>query len=209
MKSFITRGASIALIVGAGILTLAGIANASRVVVEVTGIDQVKVGVPAQFHIALHDAETGLPVVDTPVTIFTNATFAGVSGEVKLGSAVTDQNGVAVITHEPRSANVHELRVEYLLHGSTEPEVATVPISVADGPQLSRSASGIQVPGLNVWLIIAIVAGVWSLLFSVGLRVFAIARADGTGRDDHARAERLPRTSGGREHSKEQKVSDA
>ena len=185
MKSFQTRLAVIAVMLVGGVLALAGTANASHVLVEVTGIDQVQVGVPAQFQVALHDAEQGLPVANAPVTVYMDATFAGVSGEVKLGSAVTDENGVAVITHEPRSTNIHELRVEYLPEGSTEPEVATVPVSAAEGPQLSRSASGIQIPGLNVWLIIAVVAGVWFLLFSVGLRVFAIARADGAGRDDH------------------------
>ena len=177
---------------------LARTAEASHVVVEVTGIDQVQVGVPAQFQVALHDAEKGLPVANAPVTVYINATFAGVSGEVKLGSAVTDENGVAVITHEPRSASIHELRVEYLPEGSTEPEVATVPVSAIDGPQLSRSASGIQIPGLNVWLIIAIVAGVWSLLFSVGVRVFAIARADGNGRNDHGTDRAVSADLGGR-----------
>ena len=185
MKSFQTRLAVIALMVVGGVLMLARTADASHVVVEVTGIDQVRVGVPAQFQVALHDAAEGLPVANAPVTVYMDATFAGVSGEVRLGSAVTDENGVAVITHEPRSANVHELRVEYLPEGASEPEVATVPVTAAEGPQLSRSASGIQIPGLNVWLIIAIVAGVWSLLFSVGVRVFAIARADGNGRNAH------------------------
>ena len=182
MKSFSTRVASIAVIVVGGVLLLARTADAAHVVVEVRGIDQVKVGVPAEFQVALHDAARGLPVANAPVTVYMDATFEGVSGEIKLGNAVTDKNGVAVITHEPRSASVHELRIEYVPQGSTEPEVAIVPVSAAEGPQLSRSASGIQIPGLNVWLIIAIVAGVWSLLFSVGLRVFAIARADGNGR---------------------------
>jgi hypothetical protein len=90
-----------------------------------------------------------------------------------------------------------------LLPGDSEPEVITTSISVTDpAVQLHRSASGIQVPGLNVWLIIALLMLVWSILFSVGLRVFAIARAGGAGEPvleralGMARAERQPSARG-------------
>ena len=128
---------------------------------------------------ALRDAEAGLPVANAPVTVYMDAAFGGVTGEVELGKAVTDERGVAVLNYVPRAAGSHQLRIEHLAPDGLEHEATTATISVVGAPQLHTSASGIQIPGLNVWLIIALVAGVWFLLFSVGLRVFTIARANG------------------------------
>jgi len=198
MKSFIAKVAVIALIVGGGVLALARTADASHVVVEVLGPGQVEVGVPAELQVALHDAETGLPVANAPVTVYTDATFGGVTGEVELGKAVTDERGVAALNYVPRTAGSHELRIEHLAAGGVEHEATSAAISVVGAPQLYRSASGVQVPGLNVWLIIAVVATVWSLLFSVGLRVFTIARANGDGRNDHGTGQAVSADLGGR-----------
>jgi hypothetical protein len=185
MKSFIAKVAVIALMIGGGVLALAGTADASHVAVEILGPQQFEVGVPAALQVALRDAETGLPMANAPVTVYTDATFGGVTGEIELGMAVTDERGVAALNYVPRAAGSQQLRIEHLAPGGIEHEATSAAISVAGAPQLYRSASGVRVPGLNVWLIIALVATVWSLLFSVGLRVFSIARANGDGRNDH------------------------
>lgn len=184
MKSFIAKLGVIALLAGGGVLVLAGTADASHVLVEVLGPAQVEVGVPAELQIALRTAEDGLPVANAPVTVYSHATFGGVTSEVELGTAVTDERGVAVLDYTPRAAGSHELRIEHAAPGGIEHEATTTTISVTGASQLYASASGIQVPGLNVWLIIAVVAAVWFLLFSVGVRVFAIARAEGNGRHE-------------------------
>lgn len=156
----------------------AGSASASHVVVEIAAPNQATAGNAVTVQASLHTADEGVPLANTPVAFYTDESFAGVSGEVELGTAVTDENGVAVLTYEPRSAGEHQIRVEYLTPGETEPETATASvISVASASQLQQSTSGVQVPGLNVWLIIALVAVVWLILFSVGIRVVAIARA--------------------------------
>jgi hypothetical protein len=36
----------------------------------------------------------------------------------------------------------------------------------------------VNIPGLNVWLLMAVVAAVWAILLSVAFRVIAIAHAD-------------------------------
>jgi len=198
MKSFIAKVAVIALIVGGGVLVLARTADASHVVVEVLGPEQVEVGVPAELQVALRDAEAGLPVANAPVTVYMDAAFGGVTGEVELGKVVTDERGVAVLNYVPRAAGSHQLRIEHLAPDGLEHEATTATISVVGAPQLHTSASGIQIPGLNVWLIIALVAGVWFLLFSVGLRVFTIARANGDGRHDHGAGRAVPANLGGR-----------
>lgn len=190
MNSMALRALLSAFIVGAAVFALAGTANASHLVVDVSASDQLEVGQPAQLQIALRSADGAQHPANVPVTVYTEVSFGGVTGDVTLGTALTDANGVAVLDFEPRLAGEYELRIEYLHSGDAEPEVATAVVTVAGASQLHQlhqSTSGIQIPGLNVWLIIALVGSVWSILFSVGLRVLAIARAGAIG--DEAVAE--------------------
>lgn len=175
---FISMAAALALAAfTAAVLFPGGRASAFHVEAEVSVPTEATVGQPMEVQAALRSADDDLPLVGTPVIFSTDASFGGVEGEVELGRSVTDENGVATLTYEPRSASVHELRIEYILPGDSEPEVATTPISVTDpGSQLHQSTAGIQIPGLNVWLLIALVATVWAILLSVALRVIAIAR---------------------------------
>jgi hypothetical protein len=178
MRAILIKTVLVAVAVAGGLFALAGTASASHVKVEIAAPNEATVGNAVTVQASLRSGDEGLPLANTPVAFYTEASFAGVSGEVELGTAVTDENGVAILRYEPRSAGEHQIRVEYLTPGEAEPETATASvISVAGTSQLHRSTSGVQVPGLNVWLIIALVTAVWSILFSVGIRVVAIARA--------------------------------
>jgi len=76
--------------------------------------------------------------------------------------------------------------VEYLTPGAGEPEVATWSHDVSGAPhQFYRSTAGVQIPGLNVWVLMGVLAAVWAILLSVAARVIAIA---GTGSEAGARA---------------------
>ena len=62
--------------------------------------------------------------------------------------------------------------------GGSEPEVATWSHDVSAAPhQFYQSTAGVQIPGLNVWVLMGVLAGVWAILLSVALRVVAIANA--------------------------------
>jgi hypothetical protein len=201
MKSIGIKIMLVSVALGAAVFVLAGTASASHVNAVITVPDQATVGQPVEVQATLRSVDGGLPLAGTPVTFFTDASFGGVSGEVVLGRAVTDENGVATLTYEPRSASEHQIRVEYLLPGETEPEVATRSISVVGGgSQLYRSTAGVEIPGLNVWLIIALVTGVWAILLSVALRVIAIARAGGD-------AEPVPESAPGPTYAKTRSVA--
>lgn len=154
-----------------------GTANAAHVGAAIDTPEQFEIGRASPVQLTLRSEDGGAPIADAAVTFYTDASFAGVSGQVELARVVTDEAGIAVFEYEPRTASVHELRAEYLISGESEPEVVTTSVSVAGASQLYQSAAGIQIPGLNVWLIIAIVSSVWFLLFSVAVRVFAIASA--------------------------------
>lgn len=179
MKSIAVKVMFVLVALGAAVFALAGTANATHVSAVITVPEEAIVGQPVEIRASLRSADESLPVVGVPVIFYTDASFAGVGGEVEIGRAVTDENGVAILNHQPRSAAVHEIRVEYLLPGETEPEVVSTAFSVAGGSQLHRSTAGVDIPGLNVWLIIALLATVWAILISVAVRVIAIARAGG------------------------------
>jgi hypothetical protein len=178
MKTIAIKVMLVSVALGASVFALAGTASAIHVTAEIRTPGEATVGRPAEVQARLRTADAGAPVAGTSVTFFTDASFAGVSGEVELGRAVTDENGVATLTFEPRTASAQEIRIEYLPPGEDEPKVAKTAISVVDGEsQLHRSTSGISIPGLNVWAIMALVGTVWAILLSVALRVIAIARA--------------------------------
>jgi hypothetical protein len=181
MKLTVIKVAFIAVALGAAVYALGGTASASHVTVEIAMPSQIPLGRSVDVQATLLSADTGSPVPGTVVTFYTEASFGDVSGQVKLGQAITDENGVALLNHQPRSSGIHEIRIEYLPPGQSEPETASTAFSVAGSPQLHRSTSGIQIPGLNVWFLIALVATVWGILFAVAMRVLAIARAGDDG----------------------------
>jgi hypothetical protein len=160
------------------VFALGGTANAADVKVEIVAPTEAVVGRPVDIQATLHLAGDGSALAGVPVTLYTKASFGDVTGDVELAKAMTDANGLAVLSYEPRSAGDHQIRVEYLAPGASAPAVATASISVAGSTQqLYRSTAGVKIPGLNVWLLMAVLAGVWAILLSVALRVIAIAHA--------------------------------
>ena len=127
-------------------------------------------------------AEDGTPLPGTTVTFYLHMAFAGVAGEAEIGRAVTDETGVANLAYRPRLAGHHELRMEYVTPGDAKAEVVSTAFDVTGGEQLYRSAAGMDVPGVDVGLLMAVLATVWSILFWVVLRLVAIARAGGEAR---------------------------
>jgi len=172
----------VAVVMGAAIFALAGTADATHAKLDVVGPSRLTVGHSVNIEAVLHSAHGSESVAGATVTFYMDTSFGGVDGEVMLGQAVTDENGVAVLNYEPRTAGEHQLRVEYLTPGESEPEEAAWSHSVGGASgQLYRSTSGVEIPGLDVWLLIAVVATVWAILLSVAVRVIAIAHAGDNG----------------------------
>jgi hypothetical protein len=177
------------LAAGAIAVTLAGPALASHVLVQATTPSEGTVGGMVSVPVTLQAAD-GAPLRGTTVIFYLHASFAGVVGEAEIGRAVTDETGVATLAYRPRLAGHHELRMEYVTPGDGEVEVVSTAFDVTGGEQLYRSAAGIDVPGVDVGLLMVVLATVWSILFWVALRLVAIARAGGESRTlrlDHSR----------------------
>lgn len=169
------------LAVGAIAVALAGPALASHARVRITVPTDVIVGETVRMPFALQ-ALDGAPLQGMTVVFYLHASFAGVAGEAEIGRAVTDETGVATLAYRPRLAGHHELRMEYVTSGDGEIEVFTTAFDVTGGEQIYSPAAGLDVPGLNVGLLMVVLATVWSILFWVALRLVAIARAGGESR---------------------------
>ena len=178
----VVKAMILSVVMGSAIFALAGSAEATHASLDLVTPSRLTVGHSVDIEAVLHSVHGNESVAGATITFYMDSSFGGVDGEVMLGQAVTDDNGVAVLNYQPRAAGEHQMRVEYLTPGESEPEEATWSHSV-DGAtgQLYRSTSGVQIPGLNVWLLIAVVATVWAVLLSVAARVIAIAYAGDNG----------------------------
>lgn len=191
MKSSAVKAVAILVALGVAALTMAGTASASHVQVALSMPVEPAIGLPTDVQASFQaDSE---PIAGMIVAFHEEVTFGGVTSDVELGEAVTDANGVALLTYEPRVAGDHEIHVRYT-YGDAEEEDAAASLHVpAAGEQLVQSTSGVKIPGLNVWALMALVAAVWAILLSVAWRVIAIAHAD----DDPSPMDRMG-SAGGR-----------
>ena len=164
--------------VGVVALTLTGSALASHVHVRATVPNGATLGEMVRLPVALQ-AEDGAPLRGTTVVYYLHAVFAGVTGQAEIGRAVTDETGVATLDYRPRLAGHHELRMEYVTPGEGKVEVVSGAFDVSGGEQLNRSTAGVEIPGVNGGLLMAVLATVWSILLWVAFRFIAIARAGG------------------------------
>jgi len=174
----VVKALLLSVVMGAAIFALAGSADASHTKLDVVAPSQLTVGDSVDIQAVLHAAHGGEAIAGATVTFYMDGSFGGIDGEVILGQAITDENGIAALNYQPRAAGEHQLRVEYLTPGASEPEETTWSHTVTGATeQLYRSSAGVQIPGLNVWLLIAVVTAVWVILLSVAVRVIAIANA--------------------------------
>ncbi|OGO51641.1 MAG: hypothetical protein A2V84_01225 [Chloroflexi bacterium RBG_16_70_13] len=180
---------AVALAVWALFVGIAGPAIASHVEATVTSVGEVSVGETVAIPVALHSRD-GTPLAGTVVTFYLHMAFAGVEGDAEIGQAMTDELGVATLAYRPRLAGHHELRLEYVAAGDGEIESTSTIIEVTGGVRLVHSPAGVDVPGVGVELLMAVLATVWSILFWVVLRIVAIARAGGQAGDAGLEARR-------------------
>jgi hypothetical protein len=175
MKSIVFKASITLLALGVAALGLAGTASASHVVVNLSVPHEMAIGQPMAVQANFHSDADAAPIAGVTVIFHEEVTFGGVTSDVELGGAVTDENGVAALTYEPRTAGTHEIHVRYTYGDGEEEDVAASLNVPATGQQLYRSTAGVKIPGLNVWLLMALVATVWAILLSVAFRVIAIA----------------------------------
>ena len=177
MIKVVLKAILISVLLGVVIFGRGWTASASHIKVTVTTSVPAVVGQPLSFEAALHSVTNDSAIKNAAVTFYIETSFGGVTGMAKMGSTVTDKNGMAALHYTPHVAGNLHYRIVYKTPNGEYEEHSTV-LAIANGnQQLYRSQAGVPIPGLNAWLIIAVVASVWAILLSVALRVILIAHA--------------------------------
>jgi len=118
----------------------------------------------------------GSPIEGVEVVFYTPAEFANVSGEIEIGQAVTDEQGIASVAYMPRSWGEQTIIVRFAGNSQYAPAEISATILVEPGPQLYNEEAGVKVPGIGVWILAAALGAVWSIFLIVALLLGRIAQ---------------------------------
>ncbi len=111
------------------------------------------------------------------VTLYERTGFMDVSErEVAIASAVTDDDGVAVIRFIARREGVRDLIVRFDGDSDHGASFATFELPVAPGPAIYTVEPPPGIPGVNRFFVVGILVVVWGTMFIVAAHVVAIAR---------------------------------
>ena len=162
------------------VATLAlGVLPASATDVLVEAPDEAAVGETVEISVELTDLpegeESGIEVMVRTIT-----TVAGERGTVILGSAFTDEHGVAVVEFVESAVAGETQPIEVVALVGAETPSASTEIAVADGPQLVDEHAPVSLPVFSVWWILGVLALVWVVLIYAVSRLLVIRRASTT-----------------------------
>ncbi len=180
MKRWRRRAISLTVLVGAALSLLQGGAAADHLVIELTAPEEATLGESLQITAAVYWAEDGEPADGIPITFFTDAAFAGVIGDVELGTVTTNEIGVATFPVSFLVSRQHTIRAEAVAQPGAEPESVTVPVLATR--QLVTSEAGIRIPGIGGWLLVVLIGSVWAIMIFAAFRVVVVSRAHEEGR---------------------------
>jgi mono/diheme cytochrome c family protein len=93
------RAFAVTFVATVAVIAMAGVASAEDLILEVAAPDEGFLGETVEITATVRDGTTGQPVEAVTVVYYGDASFAGVSGEVELGTA--DSNVIGVATLQP------------------------------------------------------------------------------------------------------------
>lgn len=121
----------------------------------------------------------GAPMADEPITFLSEAQWGEeFQGEMVVGVARTDADGVAVLVLSMRRSGDVSFHAE-LAADAEHPgvEAGEVTLEVEGTAQLITPRIGLRVPGLGVWVLMALVAGLWGLYLLTAAHLVRVVRA--------------------------------
>ncbi len=119
----------------------------------------------------------GMPIAGAPVTFVADAGWGEVTGEMVLGTVLTDDRGVAVLRTDLRRAGEVTLGARFPGDERFEPAETPATVTVEGDRQLYTPQVGIALPGLGAWWLLVLVGSVWGVYLLVARQVVGIARA--------------------------------
>jgi mono/diheme cytochrome c family protein len=171
------RAFAVTFVATVAVIAMAGVASAEDLILEVAAPDEGFLGETVEITATVRDGTTGQPVEAVTVVYYGDASFAGVSGEVELGTADSNVIGVATLQPTFSVSRIHTIRVEVLDDPDVVPKSVSIPIRV--GTQLVESEAGVSIPGLGSWLVPFIIMAAWAIMITAASGMIFIARNQG------------------------------
>ncbi|MBI2165195.1 MAG: Ig-like domain-containing protein [Chloroflexi bacterium] len=149
---------------------------AEPVTLELQAPEQLALGDKVSVTAMLKDAN-GSPVPAGTVILWTSGSFLSVGGAVQLGEAATDAQGRVTFTYEARNEGAVTLNAYFRGDSRYGFAQGSAAVDVQGSAQLTRHPiEGVRVPGIGVWILAAILGGVWSTYLAVMVFLTLIAR---------------------------------
>ncbi len=164
---------TVAILVTVALALSPGVALADDVILEVSAPTEVAAGEEIEIVVSVRQIADLAPVEGTAVAFFADAFFAGVTGEIHLGTTTTNRIGVATFVTAFTVRGVHQVRVQIIDHPEAD---AAVTIGVGIGAQIIAPEVGVAIPGFGSWLVTAIIGGVWAVMIVAALWMVRVSR---------------------------------
>lgn len=149
---------------------------ADPVVLELEVPKTVSLGDTITITAKLRDG-SGVPIPGANVILWAPASFLGHGGSMRLGQATTDAQGRAIFHYQARNEGPLTLNGYFPGNNHYDPAQGLAELTVQGSGQLHRETAGVRVPGMGVWVVVGLVAAVWSIYFTVMVLLTLIARA--------------------------------
>lgn len=144
--------------------------------VQLTAPPDTAVGQDLTLKASVTDA-SGAPLRGIEVVFRASVSFLNTQDSIELGRAVSDAQGLASISYSPLSEGQMQVSVTPSADGSSSKRSATATVKVDAGPaQYVSEKTGIQVPGVGVWFLAALMGGIWAVFLWAITQLRAISR---------------------------------
>jgi len=168
---------ALAVILGVVLLSPIAVAAADHHELEMDVGVVSELGEMVELRVTLRDADSGTRIPHAMVVATRQATIAGVTGDVELARATTDELGVARLRWQQRVGVDHTVVVAYAAPGEAGFEFAEIEFAVIGSErQIHRSTAGVKIPGFGAWVLIGLIVVVWGIIQFTLLGPMLVAR---------------------------------
>ncbi len=124
--------------------------------------------------------DKGTPVSKADVRFTVEAEFAGAKGDMEIGRAKTDANGVAFFDYQPLlGVKQHKITAHFDRMGIYDQSQKTIEIQELGVPPSAYKEAAISLEGIRQWapvVLVAVILGIWATFGYVLYQVFVIFR---------------------------------
>ncbi|MDP6822123.1 MAG: hypothetical protein QF554_02380 [Dehalococcoidia bacterium] len=117
----------------------------------------------------------GNPVVGEEIAFAIASSFLNVDGQMEIGSATTDLDGLALLPYAPRIEGDRVIRAQFTGNDVFASAEASETLLVTPGLRLHEEFSPLRTPGANIWMAAGVLIVVWGVFLFICALIWRIA----------------------------------